>query len=244
MGVQSASSKSLSMLKRNHSLDHVWEALETLQSSFDMSRVSLDFLIGIPNEDFKSLDENLEIISKYNPGHVSFYILTPEKNTLFYDQISAKKLRYPPSEDIADKYRYIQRGLTDDLGFSQYEISNYQGRRESELLENGMKMDNRSRHNRMYWEGDVEYFAFGMGSASLLNGRRFQRPRNLKKYFEFVDEIQLNADFGKRGELELDTLNNSLKTLFIGKLRTLEGISLLRIKEYLNSMFVINELEG
>jgi len=38
----------------------------------------------------------------------------------------------------------------------------------------------------MYWEGDIEFEAFGCGATSYLDGYRFERPRSLKKYFDFV----------------------------------------------------------
>lgn len=44
----------------------------------------------------------------------------------------------------------------------------------------------------MYWEGVTQFLGFGMGAASLVDCRRFTRPKNLKKYYEFVDDLERN----------------------------------------------------
>lgn len=62
-------------------------------------------------------------------------------------------------------------------GFTQYEISNFYRNRKGSP----------SSHNQMYWKGNIEYLAFGMGAASYTNKTRFTRPKTLKKYFQWVD---------------------------------------------------------
>lgn len=44
----------------------------------------------------------------------------------------------------------------------------------------------RSRHNGVYWAGDAPYYAFGLGAASYLGGRRFSRPRQMGAYRSWV----------------------------------------------------------
>lgn len=85
----------------------------------------------------------------------------------------------------------------------------------------------------MYWEGDREFFGFGMGSASSLNGLRFQRPRNLKRYSQFVSggaqEFE-GCDLWSEGVSEFKNLHEALKTIFIGRLRTLGGVDMLVVR--------------
>ena len=38
----------------------------------------------------------------------------------------------------------------------------------------------------MYWDGEQEFIAVGMGAASYTDKVRFQRPKSIKKYYEFV----------------------------------------------------------
>lgn len=39
----------------------------------------------------------------------------------------------------------------------------------------------------MYWKGNEEFLAFGTGAASFVNKYRFTRPKNIKQYFNYVD---------------------------------------------------------
>ena len=39
----------------------------------------------------------------------------------------------------------------------------------------------------MYWEGDAPYYAFGLGAASYLQGRRVSRPRGMGAYRKWVE---------------------------------------------------------
>ncbi len=41
----------------------------------------------------------------------------------------------------------------------------------------------------MYWSGDTEWMASGTGAASYINNVRFTRPKSIKKYFDFVNNI-------------------------------------------------------
>lgn len=44
----------------------------------------------------------------------------------------------------------------------------------------------RSRHNEVYWQGNAQYYAFGLGAASYLQRRRFSRPRGMGAYKQWV----------------------------------------------------------
>jgi len=42
----------------------------------------------------------------------------------------------------------------------------------------------------MYWEGDIPWLAAGVGAASYDQTRgRFSRPKQLKKYFDYVQTL-------------------------------------------------------
>ena len=38
----------------------------------------------------------------------------------------------------------------------------------------------------MYWQGNAQYYAFGLGAASYLQRRRFSRPRGMGAYKQWV----------------------------------------------------------
>ena len=45
----------------------------------------------------------------------------------------------------------------------------------------------------VYWDGSASYFAFGVGAASLLGGRRFSRPRTLHAYEAWAQRFHAKA---------------------------------------------------
>ena len=79
--------------------------------------------------------------------------------------------------DVSNLYSQMQTYLCNQKGFTQYEISNFARRPELESL-----------HNKIYWEGDAEFAAFGNGAASFTDGKRFTRPRSVNHYMGWVDQ--------------------------------------------------------
>ncbi|XP_057472624.1 uncharacterized protein LOC130761152 [Actinidia eriantha] len=45
------------------------------------------------------------------------------------------------------------------------------------------------KHNLTYWE-NKPFYGFGLGSASYLNGLRFSRPRKMKEYMDYVQNLE------------------------------------------------------
>jgi coproporphyrinogen III oxidase-like Fe-S oxidoreductase len=55
-------------------------------------------------------------------------------------------------------------------------------------VSNYARPGHRSRHNQVYWKG-MPYYAFGLGAASYLAGRRFSRPARMREYVAWVEEL-------------------------------------------------------
>ncbi|COG97678.1 coproporphyrinogen III oxidase [Streptococcus pneumoniae] len=92
-------------------------------------------------------------------------------------------------------------------GYNQYEISNFS------------KGDNKSRHNLTYWNNE-EYYGFGAGAHSYVNGERIQNVGPLKQYFNKIDETGFPyLDVHKVTEKE-----RMEEELFLG-LRKTKGVS-------------------
>jgi oxygen-independent coproporphyrinogen-3 oxidase len=82
----------------------------------------------------------------------------------------------------------------------------------------------------MYWEGDKDFLSFGMGASNLLNMQRINRPKNLKKYFKYVDElISLDGRVGQQYIDEEKSSKEKIKSILIGNLRTMCGLNLEKI---------------
>ena len=117
----------------------------------------------------------------------------------------------------ADMYRAASRALT-EAGYEHYEVSNY------------AMPGARSRHNLVYWQLEP-YLAFGNGAASFLRGERYGRPRDLEKYFAYVDALEagertygLADDAEDEGGKAEDTETEQLEEALMLGLRLADGV--------------------
>ena len=120
----------------------------------------------------------------------------------------------PLEDEAARMLREASRVLR-DAGYSRYEVSNYsrpEKRRRGEGggggrgggggkgTEEELVEAHESRHNRVYWRGDEDYYAFGLGASSRLRGVRVTRPRSMRGYSRFVEELAGRGDGVPREE--------------------------------------------
>lgn len=104
----------------------------------------------------------------------------------------------------ADFYRMASQMLS-DAGYSHYEISSY--------CKDGYECN----HNFTYWK-NKPFYAFGLGSASYINGFRFSRPRKMKEYTNYVHNLEngkvncFSNDLPDAKDLAMDVVMLSLRT--------------------------------
>ena len=120
-------------------------------------------MLGTPHQTLGSLDETFDFIDKMNVQHISAYMLKIEEGTRFFDMKSTLPL--PDEDEVSEMYLKTVRVL-EQLGFEQYEISNF------------AKPDYQSRHNNKYWLLD-DYLGIGKSAHSFWNGRRFYYDENM-----------------------------------------------------------------
>lgn len=227
VGVQTFDDNTLQNIGRSHSLDQVYEAIDAIGSiekfkTFD--NVSLDLILGLPNQSEKTWKHSLKEAMRIRSGHLSVYFLTLEENAVFTRKNKYKDGHFPlPSDEALERRYFEMHAELGENGYEHYEISSF--------ARNSL----RSKHNSMYWKGDEPFFGFGMGATSLLQGERVSRPRSLQKYKEFVETLpkfipnftenalqQLLSDYQdeKVGSLEW------LRSIITGRMRTSEGLDL------------------
>lgn len=96
-----------------------------------------------------------------------------------------------PEEDSAVRMFSDASTSLRAAGYEHYELSNY------------ARKGHECRHNLVYWLGH-SYYAFGVGAASFVDGRRFSRPRKLAGWHRYVDSIR-----GTGGSLEGTAMQRS-----------------------------------
>lgn len=181
IGMQSADDNELKALGRRHDLAAVKRTVSRAQDA-DFDNISLDVMLAIPGQTEDSLDRTLRFCTDCGVQHISSYILKIEEGTRFYAQRDTLPLF--SDDEQAMLYEYAVRILA-DLGYKQYEISNFS------------KEGCESRHNLHYWH-DEEYLGLGSSAHSFLNGKRFYYDNSFERFYS--DETVYESDGGSKEE--------------------------------------------
>lgn len=187
-GLQSAIDSERRILGRLSDRNQVENAVKTAQK-VGFENITLDVMLGVPNQTEKSLQETLDFCISLGVPHISAYMLKLEENTHFYKNQS--KYNFPDDDLTADLYLQMCKTLESN-GIIQYEISNF--------AKNGFE----SRHNLKYWHCE-EYLGLGPSAHSFLDGKRFYYDRDFNAFMNGNSPIQdgLGGDFTEYAMLNL-----------------------------------------
>lgn len=198
LGVQSFDDAHLTKLGRIHGSDEALRAFAYARDAgFD--NINLDLMHGLPGQSLEQAMADLDQAFALAPEHISWYQLTIEPNTLFYNR--------PPLLPVDDVLADIQdagHSRLQEHGYSQYEISAYVG--------GGRE----SRHNRNYWEfGD--YLAAGAGAHGKITRSapddiiRYRKTRLPNDYLDPHKPFTAATDPVPPANLALEFLMNALR---------------------------------
>ena len=150
IGVQSFRAESLRALGRVHGPQEALRAVELAkQGGFD--RINLDLMFGLPGQNLAQAREDVRTAIELNCEHLSYYQLTLEPNTLFYQQPPEV-----PDEEVLWAIQEQGQDLLREAGYQQYEVSAF------------ARAGGRCRHNLNYWRfGD--YIGIGAGAHGKLS---------------------------------------------------------------------------
>ncbi len=188
MGLQSAIDSERRVLGRLSDRNQVENAVKTAQKvGFD--NITIDVMLGIPEQTEKSLQETLQFCISLGVPHISAYMLKLEENTHFYK--NQHKYKFPDDDLTADLYLQMCETL-ENQGIMQYEISNFS------------KKGFESQHNLKYWHCE-EYLGLGPSAHSFMDGKRFYFDRNFNEFMNGNSPIQdgLGGDFTEYAMLNL-----------------------------------------
>lgn len=195
LGMQSSQDNELISLGRMHNSRDVLNAVEAVKKS-GISNISLDWMLGIPNQTVESIKKTGEFIRTADVTHVSAYMLKIEENTPFYNIKNSLNIAH---EDLLADFYLSACECLDNAGYRQYEISNF------------AKGEKISRHNLKYWILD-EYLGFGASAHSFFGGERFFYPRDINNYIVESKAVS-------------DGTGGSIEEYIMLRLRLNEGIS-------------------
>lgn len=200
LGIQSFDDGQLQTLGRIHGAQEARAAI-TMATTAGFDNFNLDLMYGLPQQTPAQALLDLEQAVAFNPAHLSWYQLTIEPNTVFYNQPP----RIPLEEPILEM-QDLGRELLSARSLQRYEVSAYALPGKSSL------------HNMNYWQfGDylgigagahAKITRFAEGSATVWRSRKVKQPKHylansLKRR---VEQIQLTP-----AELPVEFLLNSLR---------------------------------
>ena len=168
IGVQSFNDSQLKALGRIHGAREAIAAAEAAHAA-GFSDFNLDLMHGLPGQSVTDGEADLRQAIALAPTHISYYQLTLEPNTWFYNHPPS----LPDDEHLADIEEAGQTLLA-IAGYAQYEVSAY------------ARPGQRCAHNLNYWEyGD--YLGIGAGAHGkitlpaeqrILRRARIKNPRD------------------------------------------------------------------
>ena len=148
IGVQSFMTNELRFLKRRHSSEDAQNAVR-LAADCNFRDISVDLMLGLPGQTPALVRKNIAAVAALPVTHVSAYMLKIEPGTAFGSRTPPG---LPDEDKTADIYLAAAAAL-DDVGFEQYEISNFS------------KGGRVCKHNMKYWTGG-QYLGIGSGAHS------------------------------------------------------------------------------
>jgi|TARA_B110000305_G_scaffold43682_1_gene45921 oxygen-independent coproporphyrinogen-3 oxidase len=212
IGIQSFENKDLIFMNRSH---NAAEAINSIQLAKEcgFDNISIDLIYGVPNQTESIWKKNLQQMFDLQIDHFSAYALTVEPNTKLNYLIKKKKIK-PLSESKSENHFKILQEISSEIGYKQYEISNF------------CRKDKFALHNTSYWEDKI-YLGIGP-SAHSYNGesRRWNISNNLK-YITFINSGE------KYFDEEILSINQKYNEYTLTSLRTIWGVSL----DYLENNF-------
>tara|TARA_R110000868_G_scaffold124021_2_gene328026 strand:+ start:2287 stop:3447 length:1161 start_codon:yes stop_codon:yes gene_type:complete len=197
IGVQSFQAPKLIALGRIHDGDEAVCATDMARAAgFD--NFNLDLMHGLPDQSIEDALSDLRIAIAQQPTHLSWYQLTVEPNTVFWNQPPVM-----PEDDILWDIQEAGQALLAAEGYAQYEVSAY------------AQSGKAARHNLNYWTfGD--FLGIGAGAHAKLtspDGRisRSWKTRLPKDYLDSSKRFNAGERVMSADELPFEFLMNVLR---------------------------------
>ncbi|MBC2679778.1 radical SAM family heme chaperone HemW [Pseudomonas baltica] len=197
IGIQSFQPQKLEALGRIHTGDEALRAAEMARrAGFD--NFNLDLMHGLPDQSLEEALDDLRQAIALAPTHLSWYQLTLEPNTVFWNQPPVL-----PEDDILWDIQEAGQALLAEHGFGQYEVSAY------------ARPGKAARHNLNYWSfGD--FIGIGAGAHGKLShpdGRivRTWKTRLPKDYLNPAKPFKAGEKALTADELPFEFLMNALR---------------------------------
>ncbi|MCL1855543.1 MAG: radical SAM family heme chaperone HemW [Clostridia bacterium] len=223
LGLQAAQDSLLGVLGRAHTGAQAAEAVDMARKQ-GFTNINLDVMYGLPGQRLEDYRGTLRQAAALRPSHISAYCLTLEEGTPLAARIGAGELSLPAEEHTAEMAEQGRLWL-EDMGYRQYEISNF------------AKPGFECRHNLGYWRGSW-YLGLGVAAASMLplppgvwregecfppEGPCYLRRENTRNRNMYEKKLRQGI-FPTEEEHLIGRTEAMFETMMLG-LRTVDGVS-------------------
>ena len=175
IGVQSFVDDELKWLNRRHTSAEAIEAVERAkQAGFE--NITIDLMFALPVQTIESLNYSIDKALELGVQHISAYSLMFEPDSKITKLMELNRLD-PLDEDVAADMFYLLAKRLTEVGYEQYEISNY------------AKVGFESRHNSGYWHG-MRYLGLGPSAHSFDGEKRWSNVGHTIKYNALLHETR------------------------------------------------------
>jgi oxygen-independent coproporphyrinogen-3 oxidase len=209
IGIQSFFEDDLKLMNRAHNSEEAQKCLEIATQYFD--NISLDLIYGIPGMTNERWQQNIETALSFGIPHISSYALTVEPKTALNKLIQTGKTP-SPNDEVAQEHFMILVETLEKNGFVHYELSNFG------------KENYFSKNNSAYWLGK-KYIGIGPSAHSYDGILRSWNIANNALYLKAIQNDELP------NEVEKLTLEDRYNEYIMTGLRTIWGVSLVRIEQ-------------
>ncbi|MEJ7684288.1 MAG: hypothetical protein WKG06_41845 [Segetibacter sp.] len=182
-----------------------------LRTKAGFNNLTIDLIYGTPTLSDENWEKNVKTAIALQIPHLSCYALTVEPKTALEKLIKQKTLADVDTEKQARHFELLMQWMK-EAGYEHYEISNF------------AKPGFRSRHNSSYWQGK-SYLGLGPSAHSFNGTSRQWNVANNALYIQSL--LKGLVPF----EAEVLTTEQQLNEYIMTSLRTMEGISLQKVKQ-------------
>ena len=207
IGVQINNNSLLNNIGRIHSYEEFLSTYK-LARKIGFNNINLDFIIGLPNQTDKDINDLIHEIKRLSPEHISIYSLMIEENTKMYKDYINNVIKLP-NEDIERKTYWKIKNNLESNGYIHYEISNF------------AKIGYESKHNLACWNQE-EYMGFGVAAHSYTDGARYSNIPNIDEY---IDNFKNNKDIDNIIFHEKQNNESKMKEYMFLGFRKIKGIN-------------------
>ena len=180
LGAQSTNDEELQFLGRIHNREDIFNSVLAARVA-GFKNINLDLIFGLPGQKLGNWKNSLTEITALDIEHISLYALSIEKGTPF-GIMAEKGLMSIPDPDLgAEMYEWAGDEL-DNIGFQQYEISNW------------ARSSFSCKHNLQYWR-NLPYLGFGVGAHGFAKNMRISNAIRIQDYINRIEKrsVQING---------------------------------------------------